>query len=263
MNTLKITLKYIFIGILTCLLYACSPTRFEKDLLGTWVLELHNSEAPDCDHIVILEFREKGDMSMSKMYTSGHSYSSKWIESNHNNYYILNGRRLYINGDTGNGLRMIQESYIKHIDSLHFYQRINEHDLGGIDQTATKGHYTEVFHKLDTNYPKPLGLWEVISLNGKAFKGFRFEFNENGTYNFWIDVNGRWELKNDNNGTWFSYGDILCTNYFNDIFNESLSYENVSDCYRYCIKDKIMTCTTDVEGKPSFVMQKIDTQPLN
>lgn len=257
------TRKYILLALLVCMLSACSSDRYAQDLIGTWVLELQDAEAPDCDHLVIMEFRENGEMSMSKMYTSGHSYSSKWIESNKNNYYILNGRNLYINGDTGNGLRMIQESYIKHIDSLHFYQTIKEYNLGGIDQIATKGRFNQVFHKLDTLYPKPLGLWEVVSLNNKIFNGFRFEFKEDGTYDFWIDVNGQWELKNDNNGTWFSYGNILCTNYFNDLFDESLSYENVSDCYRYSISDNNMTCTTDVEGKHSFVMQKIDTQPLN
>ncbi|MBO5835071.1 MAG: hypothetical protein J6R12_03440 [Bacteroidales bacterium] len=252
------TRKHILIVMLVCLLSACSSDRYAKDIVGSWVLEQQNDESVDCDHIIILEFHEDGSMNLAKIYSSGHNYKTKWIESARVNRYEMNGRRLHVKGRTGNGLDFKQEAYIKQLDSLHLCKKVHEYHVGTIDQTIANGHYDQVYHRLDRDYPKPSGMWELVSLNGKRFSGFRFEFKENGTYDLWIDINGRWELKNDNNGTWFTYGNILCTNYFNDIFKEELSYENVSHCYRYSINDKSMTWESDAPGSNSFSMKKIN-----
>lgn len=251
------TLKHILPILLVCLLSACSADRYEKDLIGTWALETQNGQKADVNNFLVLQFMEDGTMTLSKMYGPDHSYKSRWIVSDATNRYELKGRRLYVEGITGNGLRFKQKAYIRHLDSLHLYKRVIEYHMGSIDQVATRGNYEQVFHKVDVNYPKPIGLWELVSLNGKSFTGFRFHFKEDGTYDLLMDINGQWEMKQDNNGTWFSYGEVLCTNFFNDIFKEGLSYENISQCYRFEISGTTMKWESNSPGSNSFLMKRV------
>ncbi len=239
-----------------CLLGACSSNHYRRDIIGTWALEQEDGIIHTDDRIIILTFEKDGTLSIGRMYGPDNLYKKRWIETTQNRY-STRGRHLNMKGTSGNNLQFNLSSDITHLDSLYLRRTIQKYHLGGINQTITKGHIKEVFRKMDSSYPKPDGLWEVLYINGKRFRGFRFEFHENGTFDFWIDTNGHWELKADNNGSWFHYGDLLCINYFNDIFDENSSYESVSHCYRYQLSNNKMTWESEQSNVKSFVFRKV------
>lgn len=243
---------------LVCLLSACSSDRLAQDIVGTWILEWQDTQVLDDKDLVVLEFQENGQMKMAKMYGPSPRYKSRWIESDGNHYHIK-GRQLVIEGFTGNNLKFEQTSRMLHIDSTHFCKEVLAYSISNIDQITTRGHaYEQGFRKADTDYPKPLGLWEVTQLNDKRFRGFRFEFRDDGSYDLWMEVNGEWEKKSDNNGTWYAYDNILCTNFFNDIFKTELSYEYICQCFHYEIHDQYMILEAYTASANSYVMRKVN-----
>ncbi len=256
MNRRFITYLLLLLG-LSLGLSACRPDRLADELCGTWALESINDEGVGVNHLEILEFHPDGQLTVAKMYGPSHHFRKRWIESK-GNHYRLNGRRLMMDGRLGNGLSFVKNTHIQHIDSLHLQQRVGKHLIGQIDQIFTKGRYRQVYHKLNTDYPQPVGKWELMELNGRRFGGLRFHLKSDGSFDCFIENNGRWDLKRDNDGRWYSYGNILCINYFNDILREELSYENVSYCFRYEISDDIITWISNDNEFSSFVLVKYE-----
>lgn len=230
---------------------SCGKQYTPKDLEGTWVLESSDATAP---LLFVSTYHLDGSTTIGLQVQNQRNFKSKWIET-YNNSYRLRGNRLIEKGGDAHTPSFRVTKRIDKIDSTHMYVTIKKHISNAIDQMAFQKPYSQVFKKVEKDENVLLGTtWDII----QPTHGYRFIFKENHLYEFYEYKNGIWEIKQSNEGDWYVYGNLLCTNFYNDALGKEERFNYVSSCVYFEIEDSIMFWRTYDNTYPFlYILEKV------
>jgi len=223
----------LFLNLLiVLLLFVCCENDANKytDLLaGTWVNTKVDDVQVETDAAFVSDFREKNvEMYAVGIYNDPHNKS--WVE-NTDYVYIVEDNKVIINGHDVSGNRFHLIFNIISLNKDVFKYSVERFSINDVDYPDNSIYTLE---KVNSDLKSRIkGIWHETSSNTI------FEFLDNGKYLFYVkDENNNWKLKSDNDGSFFTYGNFLATNYKNDIYTGVLG--NTYMCWLIEIDDSTM-----------------------
>lgn len=214
--------KYLVLPVLSIILFSsCYPKEniIEKNISGMWILEEVNGfDALTNNRSVCIFAGNKQTFAMG--YTLG-TDNAKWMESLM--AFDVTGHKVILQGTDIVGTTWDLQLNVKSIDEDEFLYTVDKKIVNGESQ---KDKDTYLYEKPDENYESSIiGLWEGYNvtpgINTTDAPLRRWEYFTDGTYKYYTyteDENGQktWTAKEDNNGTYKVYGDLLTCNWSND-----------------------------------------------
>ncbi|MDD2594476.1 MAG: hypothetical protein PHD11_01505 [Bacteroidales bacterium] len=207
--------KYLVLLILLIpFLTSCKrdDNMYSTKLMGMWVLDKQNGSDALTDDTFMLEFKSKSIV----LYAAGHSVNNgtQWRESN-GLTYSLNKDVIKMSGKDAVGRHIDAELKIIAMDSDTFTFKFIKKIIDA--QNITDDTAYEMDKQTDhSDKAKILAMWEGKCITDGVGELHRWLYFEDGTYYYYYRENGKWIQKIDNEGTYFVYGDLLCTNWMND-----------------------------------------------
>lgn len=210
-------------------------------LNGVWINTHYDEIENETDYKSVLEFTG------NKVYSSAgvvfDSANQKWI----NRWafdYVLSGNRVTITGTD------IQENDIEiefEINSINNAEIVGRFNFYKVNGEQLPDDYVYKYKKVQQNYSEIIvGTWYGrATYAGSADTDYHYwNYLPNGTYEYYYredPTTQQWIKKNDNEGRYYLYDNLLATNWSNDIFsgNPGLDYE----CWEIEISENMMKWT--------------------
>ncbi|MBU2553435.1 MAG: hypothetical protein KKF98_03180 [Bacteroidetes bacterium] len=236
-----------------------SPNYAEL-LNGTWVNTLVNEQLVLPDDTFIMEL--KADH--SEMYATGYQVdeNNKMWEEGSNYSYSLNGNLVTIEGNDVHGNTYYMEFNILLLNQEEFTYKEQIYKLNGetVGDVAT---YTckRVTQDFSAEF---IGVWYGrCTSEGTTDSLYHYwEYFADGSYNYYYqDENSNWIKKSDNEGRCFLYGNLMASNYSNDLISgdTGLAYE----CWNFSLDGNNMVWTGLRENNVTitYEMEKVSSPP--
>lgn len=207
-----------------------NSSNYPKEIVGMWVLMDQNGTEVLTDDIFVICFDGNG----TELFACIQDISEDnriWVEEEFQ--YSISGDAIHITGEDLFGEGGEYTLKIQDIDDSYM--------------TYTEGGDKYKMRKIKYTYSESiLGLWEGknvtpgVDPDSKLGELHRWRYLEDGTYQYYYkNEAGEWELKEDNIGKYFVYGDLLACNWGTTDYNtgvegtfseawiiEILQYEN-------------------------------------
>ncbi|MFA6894742.1 MAG: hypothetical protein WCQ46_03175 [Bacteroidales bacterium] len=211
--TKKIFLCFFLLVMLT----SCEKeiAQNQSQFIGKWVNKTVDSREIFTNDAFVMDFRDDG----VQMYASGYTINDNdkaWMEGSGYSYYV-NGNIIYIAGQSVLGSVFEIQLNIMELNEEEMIYTVGKMI---IDDTSFEDSSVYVVKKVtsEDNNNKIIGLWQghCISSGSADTEDHRWEYFVDGTYNYYIYDDGEWTTKQDNEGTYFVYGNLFASNWTND-----------------------------------------------
>ncbi len=239
MNLRQTFLKCTFALLVGTLLIGCSGSDNENDdttqlkLMGLWVAEQLNGEPLPTNDYLVYDIK-----------TLSHIYESFCIPSGNGNTEWMSVEARYTL--SGNDLSVYVTAHNNTID-IKLKELTDKSMTWNVWRVDYNGDVTDVnqtygLRRLTDDYSKTiLGMWEGRCItSGQPNDLHRWLYFADGTYAYYSkDTAGEWQEKQDNEGTYLLYGDLLVTSWQNN----HLTGTEGSSCevWQMTATDKAMT----------------------
>lgn len=229
---MKLFTLFLNLSIALLLFTGCEKDKneFSELLTGTWVNTKVDDVQVETDAAFVSDFMDNNiEMYAVGIYNDPHNKS--WVE-NADYVYAVEDDKVIINGHDVSGNRFHLVFNIISLNKDIFKYSVEKFSINDVDYPDNTV-YTLEKVKSDLK-SKIKGIWHETTSNTV------FEFLENGEYIFYFkNAEGKWVLKSDNEGLYFTYGNLLATNYKNDIYTGVQG--NTYQCWIFDIDDNTMS----------------------
>lgn len=202
------------------LLQACSVKEdvLINDIVGTWILEEINGNDVLTNERSVCQFAG-GKQTFSMGYTTGEN-NAKWMSSTYP--YEISKNKITLHGTDVVNVTWDLQLNVKEIDDDEFIYTVDKKIVDGVSQ---KDKNTYHYERADKSYSMAiLGLWEgrnvTPGISAEDAPLRRWEYKEDGTYLYYTyaieNEEKIWTAKADNEGKYFTYGDLFVSNWSND-----------------------------------------------
>lgn len=257
--------KRLLAGIvLPLLFFSCkkeAETNYAAQIVGKWVNTQVNNEAVLTDASFAFEFRSDNVQHYATGYILDEN-NKTWLE-NSDYTYSVNGNMIIIDGTNKFGNRFHMEFEILLVDPQTLSYSVSKFMIDNVEYPDPKT-YTSKKVTADLS-PQFVGTWYGKSTTpGSPDVGYHYwEYFTNGHYNYYYqDDLGNWLNKPDNEGVYFLYGDLMASNYTNDLISgeKGKAYE----CWNFSIEGDTMFWTGLRENGliASFRMERATGPPV-
>ncbi len=261
MKTLNLLFTLALIAILFGGCAKDDDPSYQELLKGTWVNTLVNNQAVLTDATFMMEFKSDN----TQLYASGFELdenNNSWRENNTYTYSI-NGSQIIIDGTDvlGNITHLVFE--IQSLDQENLTYKIQTFTMNG---EAFDDNKTYTCKRVTDDYGTEFtGVWYGrCTTEGTADSLYHYwEYFANGTYNYYYqDENSNWIMKSDNEGRYFLYGQLMASNYSNDLISggTGLAFE----CWNFTLNEDKMVWTGLRENNVTitYEMEKVSSPPV-
>lgn len=236
---------------------SCKDKSWESypdDIIGTWISVEVDGKEPLTNDVFINEFTSAGKeiYAAQQPMTNG----TEWIVNSPVNY-SLDEDVLTESGTDRDGKKYSYKSKIK-IENDYLYFEVLEYIYDGVNMSDNS---TFTMKRVSAN-SSIIGIWkgkEVTNPTTSLHDSY-WEYLPDGSYNYYYydEDSESYLLKDDNNGKYFVYGNLLASNFSNNILTGGSGRE--SENWFFSISGNTMTWTAKRENNstPSFVMQKVN-----
>ncbi len=252
----------LMITALALTLVGCSDeeTSFDDLISGIWVNTHVNNQPVLTDAAFVTEYRAD----LSQLYAIGlviDEDNKSWIE-NTAYTYVIDGKTITIEGPDTFGDYFFMEFFITSLDNDTMKYVVNTFKING-EEFPDPDTYTLARVKTDLS-DAFVGTWYGRNTTqGEPETYHYWDYFADGTFDYYYqDEDDNWINKPDNDGEYFLYGNLMATNYSNDLQTGGTgrNYE----CWNISINDDIMTWHGLRENghNVTFEMEKVDSPPL-
>lgn len=200
----------------------------------TWALKSENNQPVHYDNTIVLDFHNDYSFTIAEMHEDIGSFARKWIESDAGNHFTLRGNFLKLVSKNDYKYSRKSRAQILHLDCDSLVVEIFSYHVGGIDQMNLRKTIRQTYVNSDNNNPKFAGTWQIIESSNQTLLNVGLHFYNDNLYDFFQLKNGEWKLRNNNNGSWFSYGNVICLNFAED--ESPFSKRQTSLCFQFSIE---------------------------
>ncbi|NLO69889.1 MAG: hypothetical protein GX102_02840 [Porphyromonadaceae bacterium] len=257
-------LRILFSFALPALLFGgCTKDEepnYAELLKGTWVNTLVNEQPVLTDATYVMEFKSDN----TELYATGYQLdenNKSWrVSSNYT--YNINGNLVYIDGTDvlGDSYRMVLK--ILSLKQEILTSSVQTFILNGEAITNTNTYSSQ---KVSDDYSDEFtGIWYGrCTTEGSPDSLYHYwEYFDDGTYNYYYQYeNSNWIKKEDNEGHYFLYGNLMASNYSHDLLSggTGLAYE----CWNFTIDGNKMIWTGLRENNITitYEMEKVQSPP--
>lgn len=257
--------KFLLAGILLPLLFwSCKKDKgvdYSALIPGRWVNTLINNAAILTDASFVLEFRTDNIETYASGYTLD-SNNKSWIDNN-KFAYSVSGNKIIIDGSNNFGNHFYMEFDIESVDNQVLRYSVSKFMVDNVEYPDPKIYTNK---KITADFSAQLsGTWYGRSTTpGSADTSYHYwQYFPDGKFNYYYrDDMGNWINKPDNAGKYYLYGDLLATNYTNDLLSGGTG--NAYECWNFSITGDTMHWTAQREFGlfTSFRMEKVAGPPI-
>jgi hypothetical protein len=256
--------KCVLAGILfSFLFFGCEveETDYAGLLPGLWVNTLVDGEPILTDAAYVLEYRPD----FVELYATGFQLNDSnktWIE-NDNYRYGIEGNLLIIDGTNALEHDYHMEFEIISINQYTLSYSIRKFEIDSLDYPDQK---TYTCQRATTDYGTSIvGIWygHCTTEGTSDIKYHYWEYVADGSFNYYYqDANDHWIRKSDNEGGYFLYGNLLATNYSNDLISGGTG--KAYECWNIDIDGDHMTWTglRANNSTVTYDMNKVEQGPM-
>ena len=253
----------ISLALITILFGGCAKEddpNYAELLKGTWVNTMVNDQAVLTDAKFSMEFK----LDNTELYANGiqqDDNNKSWHE-NSNYTYSINGSIITIDGNDvlGNSYHMVFNILLLNQEELNY--SVQTFELNGELITDAKTYTCE---KVTQDFSAEfIGVWYGrCTSEGTTDSLYHYwEYFADGSYNYYYqDENSNWIKKSDNEGRYFLYGNLMASNYSNDLISgdTGLAYE----CWNFSLDGNNMVWTGLRENNVTitYEMEKVSSPP--
>lgn len=235
---------------------------YKDRIVGVWISEIVDGEQVLEDDMFVNTYTADGKHLFANRRASG-TDGMVWAEEQEGTYWVKENM-LYEEGVDRYGKSYLWKSQIT-IKNGQMYLIVKEGTLDGVNQ-GPDGDY--VVRKAVHNYSAQiLGTWKghETSLGAEpAAHDTYWQYMSDGSYNYYYynEVAGGYVRKQDNAGRYFLYGNLLASNYSNDI-NVGIA-GLFSECWTISFSGNTMSRWALREGGKvaSFEMVRVAAPPV-
>ncbi|MEI6577212.1 MAG: hypothetical protein WCO63_13625 [Bacteroidota bacterium] len=255
----------LFAGMfLSVLLWGCKKDDkidYASLVLGKWINTEVDNQLVLTDATFVLEF--KADK--TETYASGFvldANNKSWIE-NHNYTYSVKEDMIIIDGfnDLGNNFHM--EFKILKADRQTLSYSVSKFTVDNVEYPDSKIYTNK---KINTDLAdKFVSTWygkSTTPASPDTTSHYWQYFPDGNFHYFYQDSTGTWINKPDNNGKYFLYGDLMASNYTNDLITGGTA--KAYECWKINIQGDTMSWTGIRQNGTvtTFQMGKVAAPPL-
>ena len=231
-------------------------------IFGTWVNTQVDNKVILTDASFAFEFRSDNVQTFAAGYILDEN-NKTWI-TNDNYFYSVSGKKITINGVNFQGRNFHMEFEIQSVDEYTLTYSVSKFMIDNVEYPDPKT-YTNKKVKADLSN-QFTGTWYGKSTTqGSADSSFHYwQYFENGHFDYYYqDKDGKWISKQDNEGNYVLYGDLLASNYTNDLLSGVTG--KAFECWNIFINRNTMSWTGLREnGKvTSFQMERVEGPPVS
>lgn len=249
-------------GLTSLIIFSCTKEETKSDMLkGVWLITHIDGEQVPTDERFVMELTDD-----KEYYSEGivlDSDNKKWFDRIAYDYSFSNDRIVISGTDVQNNaiqleFAIISLNHTELICSVHLYK------LNGVEIPDPKIYkYKKAVKNLQNDI---IGTWYGKSTHaGSTDTDYHYwNYLPNGTYEYYYRDNPasmQWIKKNDNEGRYYVYDNLLATNWSNDIFTglPGLDYE----CWEITITGNTMQWIGYRQNGriTSYEMQKVAGPP--
>jgi hypothetical protein len=259
-------MKKLFLSgmIISLLLFGCQKDEtsdYASLILGSWINTQVDNEAILTDKSYALEFRADH----VEIFASGYvidANNKTWIENDQYTYSVT-GKKIIIDGSNEAGSLFHMEFEIRSIDQNTLVYSVSKFTVDNVEypdnKTYTSRHVTEDFAD------QFAGTWYGKSTTpGSSDTSYHYwDYFADGHYDYYFqDSLGNWINKPDNEGVYFLYGDLMASNYTNDLLSGGTG--KAYECWNFDIEADTMSWTGLRENglTTSYRMEKVANPPV-
>lgn len=229
-------------------------------ILGSWVSTDVDNESVLTDASFAIEFRSD----KTETYASGFvldENNKTWIE-NENYTYTVNGNKIIIDGSDEIGSNFHMEFDILSVDQYTLKYSVSKFLVDDVEYPDTKIYINKkVKEDLTSQF---VGTWHgKTTTPGSTDNNYYYwDYFADGHFDFYFqDDEGNWVNKPDNEGKYFLYGDLMATNFTNNLLSGETG--KAFECWNISIIGNTMFWSGLRENGliSSFQMEKVDSPP--
>ncbi|MEI6435498.1 MAG: hypothetical protein WCP32_11680 [Bacteroidota bacterium] len=263
--TRKFNLKLALPAMMLILLFWSCKKKDTPDyaslISGTWVNTLVDNKAILTDASFVCEFGSNNVQTYATGYILDEN-NKTWIKSDTYNYSVSD-KKITINGVNFQGINFYMEFEILSVDERTLTYSVSKFLIDGVEYPDPKI-YTNKKVSADLRN-QFVGTWYGKSTTpGSADSSYHYwQYFENGHFDYYYqDEAGKWISKQDNEGYYFLYGDLLASNYTNDLLSGVTG--KAFECWNISINGNAMSWTGIRENGliTSFQMVKVEGPPV-
>jgi len=258
-------LNLLFILALIAMLFGgCAKDddpNYAELLQGTWVNTLVNNQPVLTDASFAMEFKSDN----TELYAIGIQVdeNNKSWQENSNYTYSISGSLIAIDGTDELGNSMHMEFKIQSLNNETITYTVPNFSING-DVLSDANTYTcrRVSEDFSAEF---VGVWYGhCTTEGTADSLYHYwEYFADGSYNYYYqDENGNWIKKSDNEGRYFLYGNLMASNYSNDLLSggTGLAFE----CWNFTLDGNKMVWTGLRANNTiiTYEMEKVASPPV-
>jgi len=256
---------FISLTILVVILFSgckkSETTNYNDLLIGTWVNQRVNDQPVLTDASFVVDFKSD----KTEMYAIGFQIdenNSQWMENNAYTY-TLAGDMITLTGTDLSGKTYYMEFKILALDETTLKYTVPEFSIDGVSYPDT---HTYLCYKVTEDLSGQFtGVWYGhCTTPGTTDSLYHYwEYFADRTYNYYYqDESGNWIKKSDNEGRYFLYGNLLATNYSNDLISGGIG--KAYECWDFGIDGNHMIWTGLRQNNvvASYEMEKVDAPPV-
>jgi hypothetical protein len=254
--------SFLMIAALALVMMGCNneDISFDDLVLGMWVNTHVNNQAVLTDATFITEYRAD----LSQLYAIGldiDENNKSWIE-NTAYTYLIDGKTITVEGPDDFDNYFYMEFSILSLDEDTMKYVVNTFRING-EEFPDPDTYTLAKVKTDLT-DDFVGTWYGRNTTPGASETYHYwDYFADGTFDYYYqDEDENWVNKPDNDGEYFLYGNLLSSNYSNDLQRGGTGRN--FECWDISINDNMMTWH-GLRGNGvvvTFEMEKVDGPPL-
>ena len=257
--------KFLLYGmIMSFLLCSCKKDKsidYASLILGNWV----NTQVDNKAVLTDASFTFKYSPDNVQTYATGFildENNKTWMENN-SYIYSVDGNRIIIDGDNTLGSNFHMEFIILSADQQTLTYSVSKFMVDGVEYPDPKTYTNKkVTSDLSSQF---VGTWYgKATTPGSPDTSYHYwQYFADGHFGYYYrDNTGTWINKPDNNGFYFLYGNLLASNYTNDLLTGGTG--KAFECWNITIQGDTMSWTGLRENGlvTSFQMKKVAGPPL-
>ncbi len=261
-NFMTVKKLFFVISAFALVLMGCSDdeTSFDDLVVGMWVNTHVNNQPVLTDAAFVTEYRA----GLSQLYATGLTIdedNKSWFETT-TFTYVVDGKNITIEGPDVFGDYFYMEFSITSIDDEKMEYVVNTFKINGEDFPDP---HTYTLARVKTDLTDDFtGTWYGRNTTPGAPETYHYwDYFPDGTFDYYFqDEDENWVNKPDNDGEWYLYGNLLASNYSNDLQTGGTGRN--FECWDISIDGNIMTWHGLREDGfiVTFEMEKVDNPPL-
>lgn len=257
----KTLLAWIF---LCLILFGCKKENepdYASLIIGKWVNTMVDNEPVLTDKAFVFEYKTNMVQTFANGYILDEN-NKTWIE-NENYTYSVSGNKITIDGSDDLGATFHMEFDILSADAQNLQYSVSKFVVDGVEYPDSKIYTNKkISENLNSQFT---GTWYGKSTTaGASDDSYHYwEYLADGSFKYYYQDNeGNWIYKTDNEGRYFLYGNLLATNYTNDLISGDTG--KAYECWNISIEGNTMNWTGLRSGglNTSFQMEKVAGPPV-